>query len=257
MLIEKHHISRMQCERDLLFRTHGAVVLPAQKLFLHPQTTWRISLQMATFASTLTWLHRRFHSTPLSVQTCLPRPGPDTHAPHTNLMARGFWSLRWPKLAFITWGVSSSIATNMNTRDEFRNVSVMVTVGVVEVGVVDTLRCQPARSRRWVVEVRVFTHAQVSMITYHVDVYRSRPIGASLLTTSPQQGCLALKGLNTGWLGAVMGIRLIQIWTGGFLVNCIVRLTKLHHSQHESCLSTLLSHNAALLSSSSWPFVII
>ena len=102
MLIEKHHISRMQCERDLLFRTHGAVVLPAQKLFLHPQTTWRISLQMATFASTLTWLHRRFHSTPLSVQTCLPRPGPDTHAPHTNLMARGFWSLRWPKLAFIT-----------------------------------------------------------------------------------------------------------------------------------------------------------
>jgi len=49
------------------------------------------------------------------------------------------------------------------------------------------------------VEVRrVFTHAYVSMITYHVDVYRSRPIGASLLTTSPQQGCMALKGLCTG-----------------------------------------------------------
>jgi len=32
------------------------------------------------------------------------------------------------------------------------------------------------------------------MITYRVDVYRSRPIGASLL-------CLALKGLHTraGW----------------------------------------------------------
>jgi len=64
-----------------------------------------------------------------------------------------------------------------------------------------TLRCQPARSRRWAVEVRVFTQAHVSIITYRVDVYRSRPIGASLLTTSPQQGCLALKGLHTraGW----------------------------------------------------------
>jgi len=37
--------------------------------------------------------------------------------------------------------------------------------------------------RRWAVEVRVFTHAHVSMITYRV--YRSRPIDASLL-------CLAL-----------------------------------------------------------------
>ena len=34
----------------------------------------------------------------------------------------------------------------------------------------------------------MFTRAHVSMITYRVDVYRSRPIGASLL-------CLALKGL--------------------------------------------------------------
>jgi len=56
------------------------------------------------------------------------------------------------------------------------------------------------------------------MITYRVDVYRSGPIGASLLTTSPQQGCLALNGLHTGWLGVVTGIRLIQISTGGFLV---------------------------------------
>jgi len=52
-----------------------------------------------------------------------------------------------------------------------------------------TLRCQPASSRRWAVEV--FTHAHVSMITYRVDVYRSRPIGASLL-------CQAPKGLYTG-----------------------------------------------------------
>jgi len=44
----------------------------------------------------------------------------------------------------------------------------------------------------------MFTHAHVSMITYRVDVYRSRPIGASLLTTSPHYGCLALKGLHTG-----------------------------------------------------------
>ena len=52
--------------------------------------------------------------------------------------------------------------------------------------------------RRWAVELRVFTHTHVSMITYRVDIYRSRPIGASLLTTSPQQGCLSLKGLHTG-----------------------------------------------------------
>jgi len=63
-----------------------------------------------------------------------------------------------------------------------------------------TLWCQPASSRRWAVEVRVFTHAHVSMITYRADVYRSRPIGASLLSTSPQQECLALKGLHMGWL---------------------------------------------------------
>ena len=45
----------------------------------------------------------------------------------------------------------------------------------------------------------MITHARVSMITYCVDVYRSRAIDASLLTTSPQQGCLALKGW-TQWL---------------------------------------------------------
>jgi len=39
------------------------------------------------------------------------------------------------------------------------------------------------------------------MITYCVDVYRSRPIGESLLTTSPRQGCLALYGLHTGLAG--------------------------------------------------------
>jgi len=74
----------------------------------------------------------------------------------------------------------------------------------------------------------VFTHAHVSMITYRVHVYRSRPIGASLLTTSPQQGCLALKGLHTGAsrMGVVTGIRLIHIMAaataerhGGFLVQ--------------------------------------
>jgi len=43
--------------------------------------------------------------------------------------------------------------------------------------------------------------ACVSMITYRVGVYQSRPIGASLHTTSPQQGCLALKGLLQGLAG--------------------------------------------------------
>jgi len=37
----------------------------------------------------------------------------------------------------------------------------------------------------------MFTHAHVSMITYRVDVYRSRPTGSSLL-------CLTPKGLHTG-----------------------------------------------------------
>jgi len=40
----------------------------------------------------------------------------------------------------------------------------------------------------------VFAHGHVSMITYRVDVYQSRPIGASLL-------CLALKGCTHGLAG--------------------------------------------------------
>ena len=59
----------------------------------------------------------------------------------------------------------------------------------------------------------MFTHAHASMITYRVDVYRNRPIGASLLTShhKPSAGYLAPKGLHTGWLGVVTGIRLLQI----------------------------------------------
>jgi len=34
----------------------------------------------------------------------------------------------------------------------------------------------------------VFTHAHMSMITYRVDVYRSRPIRASLLTSAGTPG---------------------------------------------------------------------
>ena len=48
----------------------------------------------------------------------------------------------------------------------------------------------------------MFTHAHVSMTTYRVDVYRSRPIGASLLTTSPQQGdwqAMAVAGRADGY----------------------------------------------------------
>ena len=46
--------------------------------------------------------------------------------------------------------------------------------------------------------VRVYPCTYLPMITYRVDVYRSRPIGTSLLTTSPQQGCLALH-TGAGW----------------------------------------------------------
>jgi len=59
--------------------------------------------------------------------------------------------------------------------------------------------------------MHVFTHAHVYLITYCVDVYQSRPIGTSLLTTSPQHGFLAFKGLHMGWLRVVTGIRLIYI----------------------------------------------
>jgi len=43
---------------------------------------------------------------------------------------------------------------------------------------------QPAADAK-TVEVCVFRHAYVSMITYHVDVYRSRPIGTSLQSAWP------------------------------------------------------------------------
>ena len=59
------------------------------------------------------------------------------------------------------------------------------------------------------VEVRVFKHAHVSMITYRVDVYRSRPIGASLLTSGLRlisschvaTGCTVLVYLNISGKG--------------------------------------------------------
>ena len=56
-------------------------------------------------------------------------------------------------------------------------------------GVLRVAGCQPASNRRWAVELCVFTHSHVSTITYRVDVYRSGPIGASLL-------CLGGLGLN-------------------------------------------------------------
>ena len=97
-----------------------------------------------------------------------------------------------------------NIYTIIKTTSEFRNVSVTVTltaVGVVEMGVVDTRYgvSQPGADAER--QRCACLHMHVSVITYRVDVYRSRPICASLLSTSPQQGCLALKGLHTGWLG--------------------------------------------------------
>jgi len=63
---------------------------------------------------------------------------------------------------------------------------VILTGWPVTVGVVETRLAAATLSGRG---ARV-AHAHVSMITYRVDVYRGRPIGASLLTTSPQQGCM-------------------------------------------------------------------
>jgi len=54
------------------------------------------------------------------------------------------------------------------------------------------------------------------MITYRVDVYLSRPICASLLTSAGMPGPEG--PAPRGWLGVVTGIHLIQISTGAFLV---------------------------------------
>jgi len=63
----------------------------------------------------------------------------------------------------------------------------------------------------------VFTHAHVSTITFRVDVYRSRPIGASVLTSAGMPGPEG--PAHSSWLGVVTGILLIQISTGGVLVT--------------------------------------
>ena len=55
----------------------------------------------------------------------------------------------------------------------------------------------------------MFTHAHVSVITYRVDVYRSRPIGASLLTSAGTPGPEG--PAHMGWLSVVTGVRLIHI----------------------------------------------
>ena len=91
-----------------------------------------------------------------------------------------------------------------------------------EVGVVDTGLAAATLSGRG---ARVYTCTFVLDNIPCRRLPKYRPIGASLLTTSPQQGCLALKGLHTGWLGVVTGIRLIHIIVattaerhGGYLV---------------------------------------
>jgi len=58
------------------------------------------------------------------------------------------------------------------------SVTVTVTVGVADW--VWSTHATVSVSLLPAVEVRVFTLAHVSMITYRVDVYRSRPIGASI-----------------------------------------------------------------------------
>ena len=80
---------------------------------------------------------------------------------------------------------------------------------MVEVGVVDTRLAAATLSGRG---ARVYTCTCV-----HDNIpcrcLPNRPIGASLLTTSPQQGCLALKGLHTGAsMGIVTGIRGVLVF---------------------------------------------
>ena len=86
-------------------------------------------------------------------------------------------------------------------------------MSVIEVGVVDTCLAAAMLSGRG---ARVYTCTCVHD-NIRVDVYQSRPLGASLLTTSPQQGCLALTGQYTGWLGVVMDFSAVS--TGGVLVQ--------------------------------------
>jgi len=61
----------------------------------------------------------------------------------------------------------------------------------------------------------MFTHAHVPMITYRVDVYRSRPIGASLLAGRGRPGADADRYmcayLTQGLAGVVTGISAASI----------------------------------------------
>jgi len=88
-----------------------------------------------------------------------------------------------------------------------------------------TLRCQPARSRCWVVEVYTCT-----CVHDNIHVYRSRPIGAFLCTHhKPAAGMPGPEWpAQRGRLGVVTGIRLIQISTGGFLVFLTPKPQKKH-----------------------------
>ena len=71
------------------------------------------------------------------------------------------------------------VSTTIKSTSEIGNLS------VAEVGAVE--RCQPACCqpqsllRRRAVELRVFTRARVFMPACRVDVYRTRPMGASTL----------------------------------------------------------------------------
>ena len=135
--------------------------------------------------------------------------------------------------------ISIHITTTMKTRSEFRNVSVtrwrcLWRKWAWSVGVVD---------RRWAVEVRMFTHAQVSMITYLVDVYQSRAIGASLLRTSPQQSARmpgpegpahGLVGRGDGYLGRSSSYWIVSV-SSIVLLFCVCGLDWLADMSIEFC----------------------
>jgi len=86
--------------------------------------------------------------------------------------------------------------------------------------------------RRWAVEVRVFTHAHVSMITYRVDVYRSRLIGASLLAGRGRPGADADRYrcacLMQGLAGRGDGCQCGQDWGHSSIVLLLLLLQYIH-----------------------------
>ena len=106
--------------------------------------------------------------------------------------------LTWPKTKSWGWYLGNEWCHYL-TNTIIYNIIKTTRLSVVSVtaGVVNTHLAAATMSGRGArVSTCTCVHDNIPCRT--VDVYRSRPIGASLITTSPRQGCLALKGLHTG-----------------------------------------------------------